>query len=257
MSLKAQDLFNVEGRTALVTGATSGVGKLIASVLTANGVRTYITGRNAERLGAAHAELSQAGDCVPLQANLSTGEGIDKLVADIEAREDKLDILVNNAGATWAAAIEDYPPAGWDRVFDLNVKAPFFLAQKLIPRLAAAASDEDWSRVVNIGSVSATASDASMPAYIASKAALHQLTKVMAKGFAKHRITANSIAPGWFHSRINAPIQDTAGKAWLAGCPLGRFGGAEDVGGLALFLCSRAGIYVNGQVIACDGGRSA
>jgi len=257
MSLKAAELFDVSGRVALVTGATSGVGRLIASVLVANGVRTYITGRNAERLEAARAELGASGDCLGLQANLSTQEGLEALVADIGAREERLDILVNNAGATWAAAIEDYPLSGWDRVFDLNVKTPFFLTQKLIPRLEAAASDETWSRVVNIGSVSATASDPSMPAYIASKAALQQLTKVMAKGLARHRITANAIAPGWFPSRINAPIQETAGKAWVAGCPLGRFGGAEDVGGLTLFLCSRAGTYVNGQVIACDGGRSA
>jgi NAD(P)-dependent dehydrogenase (short-subunit alcohol dehydrogenase family) len=255
MSLKAKDLFNIEGRVALVTGGASGVGKMIASVFAANGARTYITGRNPERLAAAAAELGALGDCRPLEANISTLEGVEKLAAAITAREAGLNILVNNAGATWASPIETFPESGWDRVFDLNVKAPFFLTQKLLPLLAAAADDENWSRVINISSVGARAAGASSASYNASKAAIEQLTRVMAKGYGPHRVTANAIAPGWFPSRMNAPILESAGEDWLNETPLHRFGTAEDMGGLAMFLCSRAGVYVNGQVIDSDGGR--
>src|SRR5579862_2716119 len=131
MSLTAKDLFNIDGRVALVTGGSSGVGKMIASVFAANGARTYVTGRNADRLAMAAAELAGLGDCRPLQADLSNMIGIEQLVEALAAQESRLDILVNNAGTTWVAPFESFPEAGWDKLFDVNVKSPFFLIQKL------------------------------------------------------------------------------------------------------------------------------
>ncbi len=256
MSLEADRLFDISGRVALITGGSSGVGRMIASVFVANGVRTYITGRNPERLAEAAASLTGLGECLPLSANLSSMQGVDALAAAIAEREPALNILVNNAGAAWGAAFETFPESGWDRVYDLNVKAPFFLTQKLIPLLAAAASDDNWSRVINISSVASKFSTPEAPAYATSKAAVEQLTRVMTRALAPHRATANAIAPGWFPSRMNAPILDTAGDDWMADTPVGRFGTAEDMGGLALFLCSRAGSFINGQVIASDGGKT-
>lgn len=256
MSLEVKALFNITGRVALITGGSSGVGQMIARVFAANGARVYITGRNPERLAQAAAEMtSLGGQCIALEANLSSMAGVDALVREMAARESRLDILVNNAGATWGAPIESFPEVGWDRVYDLNVKVPFFLTQKLLPLLSAAADGEHWGRVIHISSVGARTAEPSAASYITSKAAVEQLTRVMARGLAGHRITVNAIAPGWFPSRMNAPIRESSGDTWLAATPHGRFGTAEDMGGLALFLCSRAGVYVNGQVISLDGGR--
>jgi NAD(P)-dependent dehydrogenase (short-subunit alcohol dehydrogenase family) len=258
VSLKAADLFSVAGKVALVTGGSSGIGRMIASVLAANGVRTYIAGRKAQALEEVAAALSaDGGDCRPLVADLSHMAGVEQLAAELASREPRLDILVNNAGAAWGAPVADFPEAGWDKVMSLNVKAVFFLSQKLLDLLAAGARDDDWSRIINISSVGArmTGDDPSA-VYGPSKAAVEQLTRVMARQFAARRIAANCISPGWFPSKMNAPIRDSEGPDWLARTPLGRFGTAGEIGGLALFLASRAGGYINGETIVIDGGRS-
>jgi NAD(P)-dependent dehydrogenase (short-subunit alcohol dehydrogenase family) len=255
MSLSAKDLFNIDGRIALVTGGSSGVGKMIASVFVANGARTYVTGRNAERLAMAAAELAARGDCRPLQADLSNMTGIGQLVEALAARESRLDILVNNAGTSWVAPFESFPEAGWDKVFDVNVKSPFFLTQKLLPLLRAAADTDHWARVINISSTGARSTATATLVYNASKAAVEQMTRVMAKALGPDRVTVNGIAPGWFPSRINEKNPQDVGEKWKAQAPLGRFGTPEDIGGLAMFLCSRAGAFVDGQVIDIDGGR--
>ena len=255
MSLKAADLFNIEGRVALVTGGSSGVGKMIASAFAANGAKTYITGRNAERLAAAAAEIGALGACVALPADVSDMAGVDALAEAMALREGRLDILVNNAGATWVAPFDSFPEKGWDKLFDVNVKSPFFLTQKLLPLLTAAASDDHWARVINISSVSARSASPSTMIYNASKAALEQLTRVMAKALGPQKVAVNAIAPGWFPSRINEKNPQEVGEQWKAQAPLGRFGTPEDIGGLAIFLASRAGAFVDGQVIDIDGGR--
>jgi NAD(P)-dependent dehydrogenase (short-subunit alcohol dehydrogenase family) len=255
MSLTAKDLFNIDGRVALVTGGSSGVGKMIASVFAANGARTYVTGRNADRLAMAAAELAGLGDCRPLQADLSNMIGIEQLVEALAAQESRLDILVNNAGTTWAAPFESFPEAGWDKLFDVNVKSPFFLIQKLLPLLRAAATEDHWARVINISSTGARSTATATLVYHASKAAVEQMTRVMAKALGPDRVTVNAIAPGWFPSRINEKNPQDVGDRWKALAPLGRFGTPEDIGGLAMFLCSRAGAFVDGQVIDLDGGR--
>ena len=259
MSLHAHDLFNLHGKVALVTGGSRGLGKMIASVFVANGVRTWITGRDADVCAETARELSAGGgDCRALPANLAKMEEIERVVAELSAQETALHILVNNAGTTWGGPVESFPESGWDRVMDLNVKSVFFLTQKLIPLFDAGATDDDWARVINVSSVGARIVEdgLSAPSYAASKAAVEQLTRALARSLGPHRTTVNCISPGWFPTRMNAPITDTRGADWLAGTPLHRFGTAADIGGLAVFLASRAGSYINGQIIVSDGGKT-
>lgn len=256
MSLEVERLFSVRDKVALVTGGSSGIGRMIATAFAANGVRVYITGRKHDRLDETVASISEVGECLPLPADLARMDEIDRVAVELAGRESALHILVNNAGAAWGEPIEHYSEAGWDRVMTLNTKTPFFLAQKLLPLLSAAASDEDYARIINLSSVAATQVDTHSAAYGPSKAAIEQLTRIMARAFGQHRVTVNAISPGWFPSRMNAPLGDAAKQAWLDNTPLGRLGTVEDMGGLALFLCSRAGVYINGQTIVIDGGRT-
>jgi NAD(P)-dependent dehydrogenase (short-subunit alcohol dehydrogenase family) len=257
MILDVESLFGVRGKVALVTGGSSGVGQMIATAFAASGVKVYITGRKQDRLDAAAAEIGALGECHAIACDLSVMSEIERLVDALAERESRLNILVNNAGASWSHPIDSYPEAGWDRVMGLNTKTPFFLTQKLLPLLSAAASDEDPARVINLSSVATISAGAVSAAYPASKAAVEQLTRTMARGFGDRRITANAISPGWFPSRMNAPLGDVERKAWVEKTPLGRLGAVEDMGGLAIFLCSRAGAYINGRTIVTDGGYSA
>lgn len=256
MSLSVDSLFSVAGKIALVTGGSSGVGQMIATAFAANGAKVYLVGRKPERLREAAEAISAVGQCDTLQADVSQTAEMDRLAGELAKREDRLHILVNNAGATWGHAIESFPEAGWDRVMDLNLKTPFFLTQKLLPLLSAAATEDDFSRVINLSSVASRVVGTDSAPYGPSKAAVEQLTRVMARGFAPHRVTVNGISPGWFPSRMNGPLSDEAREAWRANTPLGRLGTIEDMGGLALFLCSRAGAFINGQTVVTDGGQT-
>lgn len=256
MQIDIESLFSVRGKVALVTGGSSGVGQMIATALAANGVRVYVTGRKLDRLEAAVAEIGKLGECIALPGDLSKMSEIERIAADLAAREPKLDILVNNAGASWSQDFEDYTEAGWDRVADLNLKTPFFLTQKLLPLLSAAGSPDNFARVINLSSVAATVTGGNGFAYGPSKAGVEQLTRVLARDLGRHHITVNGISPGWFPSRMNAPLGEEAARAWAANTPLGRLGTIEDMGGLAIFLCSRAGTYINGRTIITDGGET-
>lgn len=253
MSLKHQDLFNIQGKVALVTGGSSGIGKMIASAFAANGVKVYITGRNQARLEKAAQEISPDGNCLALPADISQLPEIERLAAELGQRESRLHILVNNAGTTWGAPMESFPVEAWDNVMNLNLRSVFFLTQRLTPLLET--TGEDWGRVINLSSVGARmiAKGASIP-YGASKAAVEQVTRMLAFDLADHHVTANAISPGWFPSRMNAPLGEAASEDWRLKTPLKRFGTAADIGGLAIFLCSKAGVFVNGQTIVCDGG---
>jgi NAD(P)-dependent dehydrogenase (short-subunit alcohol dehydrogenase family) len=250
MELSIQSLFTVAGKTAIVTGGSSGIGAMIAAALAANGVRVTIVGRKAAALEARAAELG----CEAFVADLSDPDEVARLAA---ASDEPVDILVNNAGATWGAPFDAFPLGGFDKVMALNVRTPFLLTQALLPRLTARASDGDFSRVINLSSVGARmiGEDGGSIAYGPSKAAVEQMTRVMARQLGAHRITVNAIAPGWFPSRMNAPLGDEAAADWVRQTPVGRLGTARDMGGLVLFLCSQAGAYVDGQVIDLDGGR--
>lgn len=257
MSLKIEALFNVAGKIAVVTGGSSGVGRMIAAAFAANGARVYIVGRKAEALEQAAAELSIEGDCIAVPGDLSLPDEPARIAAIIGARETGIHILVNNAGATWGASFETFPAQAWDKVFNVNVRGPFLMTQAFLPLLAALASDHDYGRVINISSVGARMiGDSPSAAYGPSKAAVEQLSRVMARLLGEHRVTVNCIAPGWFPSKMNAPLGEGAREEWIGATPVSRLGTAADMGGLVIFLCSPAGTYVDGQVIDLDGGRS-
>jgi len=175
----------------------------------------------------------------------------------MENREEKLDILVNNAGANWGAPYEDFPESAWDRVLNVNVKGVFQLTRRLTSLLEKAASHEDPSRVINIGSIDGIGVPALETfSYSASKAAVHHLTKVLAKKLAPKRITVNAVAPGPFQSRMMRVTLERAGDAINDMVPLGRIGRPDDMAGIAIFLASRAGSYLDATVIPVDGGVS-
>jgi NAD(P)-dependent dehydrogenase (short-subunit alcohol dehydrogenase family) len=256
MTLAINDLFSVAGKVAIVTGGSRGIGRMIAEGFVENGVRTYITARKADACAETAAELSKEGECIALPADLSTKEGREAFVAEITAREAKIDILVNNAGAAWGAPFEEYPDEGYDKVMDINVKAIFTLTRDLMPLLKQGASQQNPSRVINIGSIDGLrVSTMDNFAYGASKAAVHFLTKNLALRLGPKGVTVNAIAPGAFQSNMmNATLEKFQDKIESEN-PLGRIGSPEDMAGLALYLASNASKYMTGQVIALDGGR--
>jgi NAD(P)-dependent dehydrogenase (short-subunit alcohol dehydrogenase family) len=251
------DLFSIEGKTALVTGGSRGIGLMIARGFVEAGARVYISSRKQEVCDEVAAELSKIGTCVSLPANLSSEEDALRLAGEIADRESQLDILVNNAGANWGAPYDDFPAAAWDRVLDLNVKGVFFLTRACTALLEKAASDDDPARVINIGSIDGI----KVPgldtwAYSASKAGVHMLTRHLAKTLAPKRITVNAIAPGAFQSQMMAATLERFGDAIASTNPMGRIGRPDDMAGTAIYLASRAGAYVNGVVLPVDGGVS-
>lgn len=256
MTLAINDLFSVAGKVAIVTGGSRGIGRMIAEGFVENGVRTYITARKADACAETAAELSKKGECIALPADLSTKEGREAFVAKITAREAKIDVLVNNAGAAWGAPFEEYPDEGYDKVMDINVKAIFTLTRDLMPLLKQGASQQNPSRVINIGSIDGLrVSTMDNFAYGASKAAVHFLTKNLALRLGPKGVTVNAIAPGAFQSNMmNATLEKFQDKIESEN-PLGRIGSPEDMAGLALYLASNASKYMTGQVIALDGGR--
>jgi NAD(P)-dependent dehydrogenase (short-subunit alcohol dehydrogenase family) len=252
-----KDLFSIEGKVALVTGGSRGIGLMIARGYAENGARVYVSARSADACAEAAAELSKVGTCAALPADLSKLTEVKRLAAELSAREPALHVLVNNAGANWGAPLEEYPDAAWDKVLALNVKAIFHLTVALLPSLAAAATPEDPARVINIGS----ADGLQVPsletyAYSASKAAVHHMTRVLAKKLAPRDITVNAVAPGPFQSKMMAATLEKFGEAVAKTNPRKRIGTPEDMAGVAIYLASRAGAYVTGAVIPVDGGMS-
>jgi NAD(P)-dependent dehydrogenase (short-subunit alcohol dehydrogenase family) len=252
-----RDLFSIEGKVALVTGGSRGIGLMIARGYAERGARVYISARSADACAAAAAEVAKVGTCAALPADLSKHAEVKRLAAELAGREPALHVLVNNAGANWGAPIEEYPDAAWDKVLALNVKAIFHLTVALLPQLAAAATPEDPARVINIGS----ADGLQVPlletyAYSASKAAVHHLTRVLARKLAPRDITVNAVAPGPFESKMMAATLERFGDAIAKTNPRKRIGTPEDMAGVAIYLASRAGAYVTGAVIPVDGGIS-
>lgn len=249
-------LFSIEGKTALVTGGTRGIGLMIARGYVEAGVRVYVASRSEEACAETEKELSKLGTCVAIPANLSTQEGCVGLAEEIMQRETKFDILVNNAGANWGAPYSEFPASGWDRVLDLNLKGPFFLTQALTPLLEASASEGDPSRVINIGSIDGLG----VPlldtfSYSASKAAIHHMTRVLARKLAP-KITVNAVAPGPFQSKMMAATLESFGEQIAAQCPMKRIGEPDDMAGVTIYLASRAGAYMTGNILPVDGGIS-
>lgn len=254
--MDVQNLFSIRGKVALVTGGSRGIGRMISEGFLKSGATVYISARKQAACDAAAAELSAFGTCVSLPADVSTAEGCANLAKEIAACEPKLDILVNNAGAAWGAKIEEFPESGFDKVMDTNVKALFFLTKDLLPLLEKAATPDAPARVINVGSIDGLhVPDIDSFPYPASKAAVHHLTRVLAVKLGPRNITVNAIAPGPFESKMTEWLLAEHGESIIAHCPLRRIGRPEDMAGVALYLASPAGSYVNGVVIPVDGGR--
>ena len=253
------ELFSLDGKTALVTGAATGIGRMAATALVEAGCDVFIASRKGDACEAVAAELNKLGDgkAIGFAGDVGTEEGIEALTAELKSRTDKLDILINNAGVTWGAPFEEFPYSAWSKVMDVNVAGLFHLTKSLMPILESSATRDNPSRVINLGSVMGSAPIGSGAySYSASKAAVHHLTKIMARELSEKHITFNAFAPGPFQSRMTAfatatdEQADNIGK----GVPLGRIGSPEDIAGATLYLCGRGGAYITGAVLPLDGG---
>jgi 2-deoxy-D-gluconate 3-dehydrogenase len=251
----ATDLFSLEGRTALVTGGSRGIGRMIAAGFIERGAKVYISSRKAADCDATAAELSAGGGtCISLPQDVSTVDGCKALAARLGELEPSLDILVNNAGAAWGADFEEFPESGWDKVLDLNLKSPFFLTQALHAQLKAAGSAEQPAKVIMIASIDGMRLNPQETySYHASKSGLIYLTRRMAARLVRDWIVVSCIAPGPFASQMNRDARDH-GDEVAKRVPMRRIGRDDDMAGAAIFLASRAGDYVVGETIAVDGG---
>lgn len=248
-------LFDLTGRTCLVTGGANGLGRMMAEALLGAGARVFVTSRRDAETAAA--EMRALGPCEGLNADLTDMDGVAALAEAVRARADRLEVLVNNAGRTWGEPLETYPAKAWTSLMAVNVQAPFTLARDLLPLLEKAARPEDPARILNVGSIAAlTPLRRSAYAYAASKAGLHHLSREMAAELAPRGVAVNTIVPGWFPTNMTAPFRRSGAEAEaVAGTiPLGRLGVATDIGGVAVFLASRAAAYITGAEIVVDGG---
>ncbi|MFM0122913.1 MULTISPECIES: SDR family oxidoreductase [unclassified Paraburkholderia] len=253
--MSVKDLFQLDGKVALITGGSRGLGLQMAEALGEMGCRVAITARKADELAEAKTHLQQLGIEVQTVVNdLQRFEGIPGLVDEVLGVHGRIDILVNNAGATWGAPAEDYPDEAWHKVMNLNVNAPFFLAREvgkrsMIPRRAG--------KIVNIASVAGL--KGSPPgmntiAYNTSKAAAINFTRALAAEWGKYNINVNAICPGFFPSKMSAGLLGKLEDAIVSRTPLQRLGGDEDLKGPIVFLASEASRHITGQEFAVDGG---
>lgn len=258
MNDRLQSLFGLDGKTAVVTGGSRGIGEMIAEGFVDAGASVIMTARKADALQETADRLNaKGGNVTAIPGDLSTPEGIMAFADDVKSRVDALDILVNNAGATWGAPFGEYPVDGWDKVMNVNVRGVYYLTEALADQLRAAGTDDDPARVINIGSVDGLRACAEEHfAYSTSKAAVHHLTRQLAKRLARENVRVNAIAPGPFESKMLAYTlgteEDRAAVASFV--PVGRIGVPDDMAGAAIFMASRAGAYLNGVTVPVSGG---
>lgn len=256
MSDYLESLFSLKGKVALVTGGSRGIGEMISEALVRAGARVYIVARKTGECEATAERICTFGECIAVTGDVKTMEGIQALKTDIASREHHLDILVNNAGTAWVEPVDTFSERAWDHVMDLNVKSPFFVTQAFLPLLEVNARAEAPSQVINIGSIAGYQENTSAFSYGPSKAAIHQLTRVLADELAPRHIHVNAIAPGFFPSRLTAGYMDDdqQHKALLDSIPLKRMGRAEDIGALAIAIATNR--YMLGNIVPIDGGAS-
>lgn len=257
---KIADLFSIDGKTALVTGGSSGLGLIMAKGLLENGARVIIASRSDAKCKQALSELEAFGDVAAIAADVTNAEQRLKLVDFVAQRFGSLSILLNNAGANWGAKLEDYPDDGFEKVVNTNLNAVFSLTRDCVDLLASAGTAGDPARIINIGSMDGIhipiVQRVPTFAYSASKAALHHLTKALAVDLAAKNITVNAIAPGFFESRMTDHVFEHYLKDIEDDCPLHRVGQPQEMVGIVTYLASKAGAYTNGTVIPVDGGTS-
>jgi NAD(P)-dependent dehydrogenase (short-subunit alcohol dehydrogenase family) len=248
------DLFSLEGRTALVTGGSRGIGAMIAEGFLSAGAKVYISARKAGPCEAMARKLSEFGTCIALPVDAAGADGARNVAARYLEHETSLDILVNNAGAAWGEPFAKFSEGGWDKVVDLNLKTPFFLVQALHDALKAATATGTPAKVINIASIDGISLNMQETySYAASKAGLIHLTKRMAMTLIDDNIIVNAIAPGAFPSDMNREARDDDGTL-AAQIPARRIGDKDDMMGAAVYLASRAGNYVVGSTLVVDGG---
>ncbi len=254
---RIESLFGVAGRKVVVTGGSRGIGEMIAEGFVDAGAEVIITSRKESELMATAERLAVKGTCIGIQGDLSNPEGVSAFADAVKATWDQVDVLVNNAGASWGAPLGEYPVDGWDKVMNVNVRGVYYLTEALVDQLRAAGDADNPARVINIGSVDGLrACDLEHYAYSTSKAAVHHLTRQLAKRLRHEHVLVNAIAPGPFESKMMAfALSDDEARANVAAeVPIGRIGRPDDMAGVAIFLASRAGSFVTGSVLPVGGG---
>ena len=250
-----ENLFDIKGKVALITGGSRGIGEMIAEGFVKQGVKTYISSRKKEQCDNTAMRLSKFGQCISIPADLTQINDIQNLFSTINKNEKKLHILVNNAGAAWGADFDNFPENGWDKVMDTNVKSIFFLTQKFVKLLEKSGTNSDPSRVINVGSIDGIGIPrAETYSYPASKAAVHQLTRVLANRLAERNININAIATGPFQSQMMNETLKKYEKEIINSVPRKRIGVPEDMAGADIFLSSKARADITGIVLPVDGG---
>lgn len=261
MSQFFQQLFGLDGKTAVVTGGATGIGRMITETLSAAGVKVIIASRKGDICEAVAEEINNsgaAGQVIGFAGEVSTEEGVEKFAEQVREHTDRVDILVNNAGRTWGDDIEAFPYRAWDDVFSLNVAGVFTVTQRLLPELRKAATHDDPSRVINLGSIAGNVVTGPRNySYATSKAAVHHLTRVLASELAASNVTVNALAPGVFETRMTSfATSDPERRARMVGAvPLRRLGQPSDIAATVLWLCGHGGSHITGAVIPLDGGR--
>ena len=245
--------FDLAGEVALVTGASSGIGRHLAELLAVAGAKVALAARRVDRLAEAAREIEAAGgECLPISLDVTRSDNIAAAVAKAEAELGPLTILVNNAGVVVSKPLFEHTEADWDHVVDTNLKGAWLVAREFAHHLVGLRRP---GRIINISSVLGLRTIGRVPAYCAAKAGLTHLTHVLAMELARYGILVNALAPGYVETDFNrAFFQTEAGKALISRIPLKRLGQTEDLDGAMLLLASPAGAYLTGAVIAVDGG---